>query len=146
MKKQLIALSIIIMFNSNAHADDDKSMTTRAGKLNIVGDFQQENIIFKGRKLFKEDGSYGFTQKFTFSDRDVILTSSSEGASCQLWTFLTANNKGVYQSPIFGTCDDGPKVTKDGEKIILIMNNKKNKKIRYTFENNYLLENGKSIK
>ena len=149
MKKQLFILSIFTMLSLTAHADDEKKISTRVGKMSVidVGSSQQENISLKGKNLFKEEyGSYRIARKFIFSDRDLILVSSASGASCELWRFITVSDKVASASPVFGTCDENPKITQKGSKIMLTMNDVKGNKTQYTFENGVVLENGKSLK
>ncbi|MBI3713205.1 MAG: hypothetical protein HY253_09630 [Burkholderiales bacterium] len=125
--------------------DSEKIMSTRAGDLIVVGEFQNKNITFRGKKLFKEDlNDYSFVQKFVYTEQDVVLVTTSSGANCQFYFFLTITST-VLSTPTFGTCDDSPIISQQGEKITLLMNNKAGKKVRFAFNKGVVSENGKHL-
>ena len=43
-------------------------------------------------------------------------------------------------TPLFGTCDDGPKITRNEEEIILEMRTKEDKSKKYTYRNGLVVE------
>jgi hypothetical protein len=85
--------------------------------------------------------SLGFQTKYDFGDRDVVLARDVLSATCQLYFFITLIGKGnVNVSKSFGTCDDGPEITRTNKKISLRMIDPQGKKKIYLYENGIVLK------
>ncbi|WP_139217234.1 hypothetical protein [Collimonas sp. OK607] len=134
---------------ASAFADDQTTLTTRAGKLSITGDAGNVSLFLDRKKLTTETDSMGmsFKNKFVLNDKDVVLVADGVSATCQLNFFVTVASKSdVKISPSFGTCDDGPQVIQSGARIMLRMKDEKGRKVKYIFENGVISENGKILK
>jgi hypothetical protein len=132
-----------------AFADDDKTATTRAGKLSITGDLYDMKLFFNGKKLSTDKDALGLTidSKYNLGDKDAVLVAQSVSAPCQRYFFVTiVSRTDAKVSPVFGTCSDGPEIVQRGEKITLRMNDRKGRKVKYVFENGVISENGKILK
>lgn len=132
-----------------AVADDQTTVTTRAGTLSITGAIGDVSLFLDRKKLTTETDSLGmsFKSKFILNDKDVVLVADEVSATCQLNFFVTiASKSDVTISPSFGTCDDGPQVIQSGAQIILLMKDEKGRKVKYIFKNGVISENGKILK
>jgi hypothetical protein len=135
--------------------DNDRLVNIRAGKLTIAGEMNGMQLFFNGKKLDAGADSAtlrfndSFKNKYSFSDRDVILVNDGTSATCAMYFFVTVESKPTETAsltPTFGTCDDGPKVTQNGNKIILIMKDMKGKNKKFVYENGVVTNNGVRVK
>ena len=128
----IFPLALVLPAYSGDSVAEDPAASVKSpyGVLSIVGDFQQNHLLLDGKRLELPGGdseyaSLSLIDKYSFGDRVTVLISDSQGASCQLYRFVTLGQKSHTITPAFGTCDDGPKISQDGEKISLQMRDKK---------------------
>jgi hypothetical protein len=150
-------LAVVFFFVLPAYSGDSvaedpaTSVKSPYGVLSIVGDFQQNHLLLDGKRLELPGGdseyaSLSLIGKYSFGDRVAVLISDSQGGSCQLYRFVTLGQKSHTITPAFGTCDDGPKISQDGEKISLQMRDEKGKKVRFLYSEGKVTQNGKVVR
>jgi hypothetical protein len=154
MKKLLIVISILwtAAFSGAVHADDDRVVTVRSGQLKIVGEMNNMQLLFNGKKLGSISAAIGFgdthQNKFVLGDRDVVLVEDTMGASCGLYFFVTIQSTPsptATRTPTFGTCDDGAVISQVGNKILLTMKDQIGKTKKLQYENGTVTEVGKPV-
>ena len=118
---------------------------TRAGVLSLTSEMGTHDLYIEDKKI--KDGSQslslGLKTKYDFGDSEVILATDTQSAACQLYFFITLISKvDIKVSPSFGTCDDGPEITKVGKRITLTMRNPQGQKTNYVYANGDVFEQG----
>lgn len=129
---------------------EGKQAVTRHGRLTIVGDLNNMQLMFNGRKLRDGDGlSLSIEKKFMTGNSDIILVMNNSGGTACPVRFFFVNIKGendVQLSPEFGTCSDQIEVSQNEEQIILKMPDSSGKKVQYSYIKGIITEDGKPIR
>ena len=147
--KKLFCCAIGLLSSYLAHGAD--FLQTKYGVLSIAGDFQQNKLVLNGKALSLPGGdadyaSLAIVEKYVVSDGEAILISDSAGAGCQFYRFVLLNKTSPIITPAFGTCDDNPRVSQNGDQISLKMKNKKSKTETFIYSNGIVKKNGKELK
>jgi len=134
-----------------AAPDDENQTVTRYGQLSIVGDLNNMQLMFNGKKLRDGDGfSLSFEKKLVSGNSDIILImNNSGGRLCPVqYFFVTVKSESDVQlSPEFGTCSDLIKISQNGEQVIATMPDySSGKKVKYAYIGGVVTENGVPIK
>lgn len=151
--KKIITVGLVMMSACHVtYAADDKSVTTRAGKLAITGELNEMKLLFNGKKILDGGGlSLSLQKKYSVGDSDVVLAmDNSGGTACPVqYFFITVTGKAntAQLSPEFGTCSDLAKPSQKATKIMVMMPNMTGKGTsKYVYENGVVTENGKVVK
>lgn len=136
--KKLFCCAIGLLASNFAHSAD--FLQTKYGALSVSGNFQQNKLVLNGKILSLPGGdadyaSLAIVEKYVTSDGEVVLISDSAGAGCALYRFVVLNKASPIITPAFGTCDDNPNVSQNGDQITLKMKNKKSKTEKFIYSN-----------
>ena len=136
--KKLFCCAIGLLGSYLAHGAD--FLQTKHGVLSIAGDFQQNKLVLNGKTLSLPGGDADYAsleiiEKYIVNDGEVILISDSPSAVCVLYRFVVLNKTHPIITPAFGTCDDNPRVSQNGDQISLKMRNKKSKTETFIYSN-----------
>ena len=131
--------------------DEERQTVTRYGQLSIVGDLNNMQLLFNGKKLRDGDGfSLSFEKKLVSGNSDIVLImNNSGGRLCPVQYFFVTikSDSDVQLSPEFGTCSDLIKISQNGDQVIATMPDySSGKKVKYAYIRGVLTENGKPIK
>lgn len=138
-------------FLASCLAYGEDMVQTKHGVLSIAGDFRQNKLMLNGRIISLPGGdadyaSLGIVGKYVVSNGDVVLIGDSASATCQLYRFVTLSKSNPMVTPAFGTCDDNPRVSQDGDQITLKVKNKKSKVETFTYLGGVVKMNEKILK
>lgn len=129
---------------------DDKQINSQYGQLSIVGEVNEMQLMFDGKKLREGVGfSLSFVKQFNFTSKDIILVmNNSGGTACPAqYFFVTLNGATDIQlSPEFGTCSDLIETSQDGKNITVTMLETSEHQISYVYSNGVISENGTPLK
>ena len=113
------------MPTSSASVDSDKSIKTRAGVVEAVGQSYEMSLNFNGAAIAKPPGyELSLQRKFALSDSDVVLVQNdSGGRACPVkYLMVTVPLAGTAQvSSEFGTCSDMVTTEVQGDEVVISM-------------------------
>ena len=152
MKTKTHKAILLLLSCASFFAYGEEVVQSKYGDLSIVGDFQNNTLLFNGHELMLPSGDESVSLSFISetpyktSNGDVFLIGESSGASCQLYRFVTLSKQtNPKVSLAFGSCDDDPKISQKGNTIMLKMKNSDAQTETYMYQNGVVTLNGNPI-
>jgi hypothetical protein len=90
-------------------------VSSRFGKLEIVGEWGESKLLFKGRSLappVEGNNFLSFEKKVVLADRDLVVVQDNGGTGCPALLYIIDVSKaGAKTTGAFGSCTDLVQIT-----------------------------------